>query len=195
MTISIHTDHVNLSNISHILELIETLSNDVKLNFSLMFNPDKRELVHEIYDTIFKYREKCPFTMSVMTLRDIEDNGNIKTVKAGNRDVELAEGLFKFKGIYCTANTGIIHINDDGQYKGIVCGDDRWDYNIYEKDSFLAIRDKLIKVVKCTRANCGCGANYHVPKFASEEEANKYLQFAQKRQAQLFDEYLSTIKK
>ena len=67
MNISIHTDHVDMN---HILNLIEDLANDVRINFSLMFNPDKREQVHSIYATMFDYRKKFPFTMKVVPLRD-----------------------------------------------------------------------------------------------------------------------------
>ena len=67
MNISLHTDHVDME---HILGLIENLSGDINMNFSLMFNPAKRETVHEIYDTMFECRKKFWFNMSVVTLRD-----------------------------------------------------------------------------------------------------------------------------
>ena len=67
LAISIHTDHVDMA---HILELIENLSENINMNFSLMFNPAKREMVHEIYDTLYEYRKKFFFGMRVVTLRD-----------------------------------------------------------------------------------------------------------------------------
>ena len=67
LTISIHTDHVDMT---HILELIEKLSRNVRIHFSLMFNPAKLEEVYLIYDILFEYRKKFPFLMNVATLRD-----------------------------------------------------------------------------------------------------------------------------
>ena len=236
LLISLHTDHVEMD---HISEIIENLSADITMNFSLMFNPDKREFVHEIYDTMFELRKKFWFGMNVVTLRDgdivdtrytpedfawqkkavkqfgelvksvaskfpprkkpnrpwyiirdIEDKGEIKTVKQGNRTLELADGLLKFKGMYCIAHAATLRINANGRYMGMVCGDDRTIGNIYEKNSLYALREKLIHSVKCTHRVCGCAANDRIPKFASEEEAKKYIEFAQKRQAALFDEYI-----
>ena len=235
LNISIHTDHVEMA---HILELIENLSGDLNLRFSLMFNPDKREMVHEIYDTMFEYRKKFWFTMNVVTLRegdivdprytpedfawqkeaikkfnelvksvsdkftsrrviahklnivrDIEDNGKVTTVKSRNRTVELADGLLKFSGMYCIANSALLFIMTDGRFRGMVCDDDREIYNIFDKKSFQDARDKMIHAVKCTKRVCGCAANDRIPKFASEEEAKKFVAFAQKRQAELFAEY------
>lgn len=65
--ISIHTDHVDMA---HILELIENLSNNVYIIFSLMFNPDKREEVYLIYDILCEYRKRFPFFVFVDMLRD-----------------------------------------------------------------------------------------------------------------------------
>lgn len=235
MQISIHTDHVEMP---HILELIENLSENVNMHFALMFNPAKREFVHEIYDTMFEYRKKYWFSMNVVTLRDgarvdprytpedfawqkkavkqfneltkslaskfparrkskysnpvicdIDDNGDIKTVNFGNRTLALADGLLKFKGMYCIAHAALIRIQDSGRCKGMVCGDDKIICNIYEKNCFQAVRDKLIHSVRCTKGICGCAANDPIPKFALEEDAKKYVEFAQKRQAELFDEY------
>lgn len=67
LTISIHTDHVDME---HILELIEKLSRSVRIHLSLMFNPAKREEVQLIYDILYEYRKTFPFFMNVVTLRD-----------------------------------------------------------------------------------------------------------------------------
>lgn len=66
MQISVHTDHVDME---HILELIELLANDVNLYIPLMFNPDKREEVHLIFDILCEYRKRFPFRMEVKTIR------------------------------------------------------------------------------------------------------------------------------
>lgn len=235
MQISIHTDHVDMN---HILDIIEKLSANITMSFALMFNPDKREFVHEIYDMMFEARKKYWFGMNVITLRDgdrvdprytpedfawqkkavkqfnelvksvapnfpprkktrysnpvirdVEDNGEIKTMKQGNRTLALADGLLAFKDMYCIAHAALLRIEENGGFRGMVCGDDRKIGNIYEKDAITKVRDKLIHAVKCTKRNCGCAANDPIPKFASEEDAKKYVEFAQKRQAQLFAEY------
>lgn len=67
MQISIHTEYVDMT---HILELIGNLSRDVNIYFALMFNPDKREEVRLIYEILFEYRKRFPFTMNVVPLRD-----------------------------------------------------------------------------------------------------------------------------
>lgn len=238
LLISIHTDHVEMS---HILKLIEKLSGDINMNFSLMFNPAKRNFVHEIFDAMFEHRKKYWFNINVITLRDgdivdprytpedftwqknatkkfselvksisnqfpprkklrhsiqvirnTEENGELKTLKSRNRTLELADGLMKYKGMYCIAHAVVLRINANGRYLGMVCGDDRTIGNIYEKNSIYALRDKLIHSVVCKHRVCGCAANDRIPKFASEEDAKKYIEFAQKRQAQLFDEYVAT---
>ena len=66
MQLSIHTDHVEMD---HVLKLIENLSGNVNFFFNLMFNPAKREMVHEIYDTLYKYRKRFLFRLSIATIR------------------------------------------------------------------------------------------------------------------------------
>ena len=240
LCISIHTDHVDMA---HILELIEKLSSDINIDFTLMFNPDKRDMVHEIYDTLLEYRKKFRFRMVVTTLRDgdmvdprytqedfdwqkkaikqfddtaksvvlnssvprrrgkfsnpviydVEDNGAIKTIERGIRTIKLSEGFLKFKGIYCIAHAYLLFIDEAGRCRGIVCNDARYIANVFEKNSLMNVRDKLIHAVRCTKNVCGCAANDPVPKFASEEEAKKYVEFAQNRQAQLFEEYKQRV--
>ena len=67
LNISIHTDHVEME---HILNLIENLSETVNMDFSLMFNPDKRDIVHYIFYTMLEQRKKSRFLMKVAMLRD-----------------------------------------------------------------------------------------------------------------------------
>lgn len=64
--ISIHTDHARSE---HIYELVSNMSGNVHLNLSLMFNPAKFELVKELYQNLFKLREKKFFELSIVTLR------------------------------------------------------------------------------------------------------------------------------
>ena len=238
INVSIHTDHVDMA---HILELIENLSADIKMHFAIMFNPDKREFVHEIYDMLLEYRKKYWFGMAVTMLRDgarvdpryisedfawnkaanegirklvqsvnlsppqnkswrgmhlftdTEENGEKKTLTNVDYNLKYSNGLILFRGMYCMAHAALLSVSADGRCRGMVCGDDPIICNIHEKDSLLAVRDKLIHPVKCKQALCGCSSNYRIPKFASEEEAKKYTEFAQKRQAELFDEYLVSL--
>ena len=234
MSNSIHTDHVDMN---HILEHIKNLSEDINISFILMFNPAKREMVHEIYETLFEQRKKyifkaCVFFIRVGTNLDsryteedfawqkeanarfkaleesvnlptshrkkiphpenlfhqIEDNGEIKTLE--NVDVTLKKsGFFNFSGMYCMANTASLRIEENGLCKGLVCEYAPYICNLFEKDALIAIRDRLIHALKCPVPMCGCSANYRVPKFASEEEAKKYLMYAHNKQNALFDEY------
>lgn len=238
MNISIHTDHVDMN---HILDLINNLSAAVKLNFAIMFNPDKREFVHEIYDIMLEQRKKFYFNFDVMQIRDgdridsrytpedfawyktvpqgirkllstttlpqptqkksfrrmnlftdIEEDGEKKTLTKVDYSNKYTNGMIQFKGMYCMAYAALLRISATGNCSGLVCTDSRPIGNIFEPDVFLNVHDKLIQAIKCSRAICGCSSNYRVPKFASEEEAKKYLEFAQKRQAELFNEYDAT---
>lgn len=56
--ISIHTDHASLG---HIIELVENISPHIYLRFALMFNPRKREFVHEIFNKLCEYRQNYKF--------------------------------------------------------------------------------------------------------------------------------------
>ena|GEM_PF-7131356 len=235
MNISIHTDHVDMS---HILKLIENLSNDINMNFALMFNPDKREMVYKIYNTLFEYRKKYRFTLNIVALsdgdhidprhtkedfawrdealkkindleksvasefpprkktkhvrkliRDIEENSEVKTVPIVDRRTDYAKGLFELKGMYCIAQASVLRIYESGTCRGMVCPDDRTVYNIYDENCFKGARDKFIHAVICSQHSCVCSSNDKIPKFASAEDAKKYVEFAQKRQLELFAEY------
>lgn len=235
LTISIHTDHVDMP---HILYLIENLSNDIAFDFSVMFNPAKREMVHDIYNTLLEYRKKYWFHMGVSTLfgtidkidirydeedfdwqkkankqfadltrslanqfparrypkntfsvfHDVEDGGTIKTLSPNNRSSALSDGLFRFKGMYCIAHASVLRIEENGDCRGMVCNDPVI-CNIFERNSLIAVQDKLIHAFKCPFNICNCPANDPIPKFISEEEAKKYVEFAQKKQTDLFAEY------
>lgn len=238
MDISIHTDHVEME---HILKLIEKLSSNVRMRFMLMFNPEKREMVYEIYETMFEYRKRFPFDMDIILLRDgarvdprhtkedfvwqkkasmrfaqlsknvsskfpvpknaahpihifheLEDNGERKVVPLINRTLNLNNGLLNFKGMYCIAYCTRLEIEENGLCRGMVCELDPSLCNIYDKDCFKAVQDNLIHAVKCRVRLCGCIANDRIPKFASEEDAKKFVEWAQKRQAELFAEYDAT---
>lgn len=153
-----------------------------------------REMVNGIAKN-FPTRKRARYSNPV--IHYVEDNGETKTVRGGNRTLELASGLLQFQGMYCIGRASVLAIDENGTCRGMVCGEDPLiGVNIYEENNLETFRDKfIIHAIKCKSRVCGCAANDPITKFASEEEANKYIEFAQKRQAQLFDEYLSTIKK
>ncbi|MBE8950433.1 MAG: radical SAM protein [Quinella sp. 3Q1] len=234
LNISIHTDHVDMA---HILNLIERLARHVHIKFALMFNPAKREMVYEIYETLCEYRKKFYFQMDIplihagdridprhtqedfdwqkkaikqfndivkkstlkspavkykytLLFRDMEVNDKIKHVRiGGSRAQEIAEGLKRFKGMYCTSCVSVLRIHEDGRFKGMVCSDDPYIGNIFEENALLPLRDKLIHPVKCSYNICACPVNDGIPKFASEEDAKKFVEFARNRQMELFAEY------
>lgn len=124
-------------------------------------------------------------------IHDIEQDGKIKTVVAGNRSVELAEGLANFKEMYCIANSNVLRIDADGRFHGMICAADPYIGNIFEENVFSTLQDKLIHAVKCPYKNCGCIGNHIIPKFAAEEDSDKYIAFAKNKQAALFYEYLA----
>ena len=64
--ISIHTEFVK---VDHIVELIKKISGKVDLEFPLMFNPEKKDLVYDIYNKFVELRADYPFHVIVQTLR------------------------------------------------------------------------------------------------------------------------------
>lgn len=64
--ISIHTEYVNMD---HIVNLIKMMSPKINLEFPLMFNPEKRETVHKIFNELLELRKNNPFHLIVQTLR------------------------------------------------------------------------------------------------------------------------------
>lgn len=238
MQISIHTDHVDMV---HILELIENLSSDVHISFSLMFNPAKREEVHWIYDIMYEYRKRFPFEMEIVTIRvgdaidsryvpedtlwqkeaikrftelkntvklrvpspkkptwqmhmfhDIEDNGERKIIDTENFTYNLRDGFYSFTDMFCIANTSNLRIEEDGLCRGLICWHDINLCNIYEEGSLRAVRDKLIHAIKCPKKICGCPTVNFVPKFASLQEARRFMEIFDAKQQKLFDEYATT---
>lgn len=67
LIISLHTEHVVIENI---VSLVQLLANNVSLGFNLMFNPQKREYTHEIYNLLAKLRERYPFSLDIQLLRE-----------------------------------------------------------------------------------------------------------------------------
>ena len=216
MQLSVHTDHVDMP---HFLDLIEFFSKDVNLYIPLMFNPDKREEVHLIFDILCEYRKRFPFNMDVAPVwvndgldpryteddlrwakeaaiyfdalqkavkvkvtkkpptmmrmfHDLEIDGERKIIEAKDKDynTNLTNGLTNFKGMYCVANTTLLHVTETGLCKGLICSP-IFTCNIYEKGSLKATRDKLIYTLKCRNKLCGCTNANYPPKFASFEES------------------------
>lgn len=65
MMVSLHTEFVSMK---HIVELVKAVSSKINLHFVIMFNLDKKELVKEIYATMFNLRKYYPFKMRIMLL-------------------------------------------------------------------------------------------------------------------------------
>ena len=78
-----------------------------------------------------------------------------------------------FTGMTCVAGTNCIKINADGSVRGMLCGLDRSTCNIFEENPFL--HEDWMHGVFCTRAICGCGVNYPIPKFKSPDDAQKFI--------------------
>ena len=112
MNVSIHTDHVEMD---HILELIEKLSHDVKMHFVLMFNPGKRDMVHEIYETMLDTRKRFPFSMNIVLIRDkgvdrrYTQEDFIWQKKASTEFAELAR-KFNFETSFKKTGSAPLHI-------------------------------------------------------------------------------------
>lgn len=235
--ISIHTDHVEMD---HILKLIENLSPTLRISFSLMFNPDKREMVHSIYKTLLEYRKHFPFSMNVRLLRegdkldprytqedldwqkktteefntvvnsvpnvkmaaskkgthqhnlfyDVEDNGERKILHENDHNLKLTNGMLKFTGMFCIANSAVLSIGEGGYCNGMVCGTDPLLCNVFEENSLMKNYGNLIHAIRCPLNICGCASNDPIPKFASAEEAAGFIKVATEKQCRLFLDYM-----
>lgn len=82
--ISIHTDHAELDDINF---MISELSDNICLNFSLMFNPAKREKTKKFHEALLNLREIYPFNVAIRTLREL-DNGDIIDRRYNHHDFE-----------------------------------------------------------------------------------------------------------
>ena len=225
LAISIHTDHVDMY---HIIELIENLSKNINIHILLMFNPDKRTMVHMIYEILLEERKFFPFSMGVYLdtrynaedlqwyngtakefsavadsvpdikynppvknghvhhiFYDIENNGKREIYEGMEPPLKLT-GMLKFTGMYCIAHSAVLRIEDGGGCKGALCRAVPITGNIFEENCLLKNREMLIYAVQCPNPNCVCTVNDVIPKFASPEEAKKFVEIMRERQAKLF---------
>lgn len=65
LCVSIHSEHVTNQ---RIIDLVTSLSNYLILRLDVMFNPGKRERVHEIFELILSLRERYPFIALIDTV-------------------------------------------------------------------------------------------------------------------------------
>lgn len=65
--ISLHSEHLQ---VEHIMELIETLSGHISLNFNFMYNPKKREFCRNLFAILLEMRKKYSFTLSNVLVRE-----------------------------------------------------------------------------------------------------------------------------
>ena len=230
LIISIHTDHLSIGKIR---EIIKTYSSLTSVSLSLMFNPQKREYVKEIFDELLSLRDNFPFWLRIATLRqppkfDIPDTrytkedylwqdaatmafqdrakqsrvspipyktkfGNITTFwdviedgqysykKNLQRDIAFKTGLFGFKNMYCAMATNMLSISSKGFCNGARCSIAPLStHSIFEKNPYDT--PDFVQSIKCSLANCGCGANDQILKFANKDEADDYINLFVKRQ-------------
>lgn len=120
---------------------------------------------------------------------DIEHNGKRMIGEENDHNLKLTNGLLRFKGMFCTAHAAVLRIEPGGLCKGMVCGADPCICNIFQENSLLANRDKLIHLIRCPYELCGCSVNDAIPKFASVEEAIRFAEVVREKQNALFDAY------
>lgn len=118
---------------------------------------------------------------------DIEYNGKRVVIEEYDHNLKLTNGLLNFKGMFCTAHTAILRIDANGLCRGMVCGADPFICNIFQENSLLANRDKLMHIIQCPYEMCGCSTNDPIPKFSSLYEASHFIKIAKEKQNILFD--------
>lgn len=114
---------------------------------------------------------------------ELRTGNEIKIVR-GNRHQQLAEGLFDFRGMYCTSGTHLLVIDSNGECYGIWCAQKKKMFNIYQKKEISEIIDSM-ELVQCSQHNCGCGANDASMKFRDKNEAEIWLRISQEKQKRL----------
>ena len=127
--------------------------------------------------------KKLPRSMRIFY--DAEQNGERKIIESANRAVNLTNGLLKFTGMYCIANSSLLYIQEDENCHGMVCPADLFIFNIYEEDAITTFRNEMIHGIKCPMPLCDCSANDHIPKFSSYEEAVQFIRVIREKQENL----------
>ncbi len=117
---------------------------------------------------------------------DIENNGQREISEETDHGLKITNGMLKFTGMYCIAHSALLRIEDGGGCKGALCRAVPITGNIFEENCLLKNREMLIHAVQCPYPMCGCSANDVIPKFASPEEAKKFVEITRERQAKLF---------
>ena len=85
----------------------------------------------------------------------------------------MRAGLTNFLDFYCCAGTNLIRIKLDYRWSGAVCPAAKMSLlPIYSDPNFPK---KAGEILKCPFNNCGCDANYVLPKFRNLDEAEEYL--------------------
>lgn len=67
VSISYHSEYADISKIIESLEILSSSGKSV--NLSLMFNPEKTQIIKKIHNALCVLREKFPFTCQIVTLR------------------------------------------------------------------------------------------------------------------------------
>ena len=123
---------------------------------------------------------------------DVEDKGERKIVDTENFTYNLRKGFCSFTNMFCTANTSNLRIEENGLCRSMICPYGIGLFNIYEDGAIKAVRDRFIHAIKCPKNICGCPTSNFSPKFASFQEAQKFMEIFDAKQQKLFDEYAAT---
>ncbi len=118
---------------------------------------------------------------------DVEQDGERKILATTDTVSKYQNELQKLTGMYCSANTGVLNIQENGICNGMVCFADPSLFNIYEEDSIKAVREQFIHAVQCPMPICSCNVNDRIPKFSSIEEAQHFIEVVRAKQSALFD--------
>ena len=126
-----------------------------------------------------------------------KDDGFFVLCEKGDLGIEQHENLTLrglkdltsnvFTGLTCCAGINTLQIQPDGRCRGMICGLDGYICNIFEENPFE--HEDWIHGVKCSMPMCGCNLNYRIPKFRSEEEAEKFMAEMREEQKRLMSEY------
>lgn len=104
-----------------------------------------------------------------------------------DRDMQFKNGLYDFKGMYCSLATNVLAISPDGSSRGAICRHYFTNYNIFKENPYLH-RD-FVAPFQCQLERCGCLINDLLAKFENKMEAEAYCNVFWEKQKALIDVY------
>lgn len=142
--ISVHSDHITDRRIT---DLVSNLAFHTTLRMDVMFNPLKRERVHDIFDLLLSLREKYPFRAPIVTVLDRAHCGPHQAYISEDflwrkEAVKKFEEVARLSGMKSEANCFPFSPNITASYSSTYNYNYVPDYDTALKDGTLSLKGK-----------------------------------------------------